>query len=125
MSVPTDLKYAKSHEWLRKTGEEAEVGITDYAQKEMGDIVFVELPEIEKEVQKGQECAVIESVKAASDIYAPVSGKITAVNDALEANPELINSDPYGKGWIFKISQSSHDDINELMGPDAYSEIIG
>ncbi|MDP8219220.1 MAG: glycine cleavage system protein GcvH [Candidatus Theseobacter exili] len=124
MSVPTDLKYAKSHEWLRKTGEEAEVGITDYAQKEMGDIVFVELPEIEKVFQKGQECAVIESVKAASDIYAPVSGKITAVNDALEANPELINSDPYGKGWIFKISQSSQDDINELMGPDAYSEII-
>ena len=125
MSIPADLKYAKSHEWLRKTAEGSEVGITDYAQKEMGDIVFVELPEPGSEVQKGQECAVVESVKAASDIYAPVSGTIEAVNTDLEANPELINSDPYGKAWIFKITQSDNDESDALMDAEMYAEMIG
>src|SRR5580698_8139209 len=106
-NVPADLKYAKSHEWIRVSGDTVAVGISDHAQHELTDVVFVELPAIGRKVKAGESCAVVESVKTASDIYAPVSGEITAGNADLAKNPELINNDPYGKGWIFEIKPSA------------------
>lgn len=125
MNVPADLKYTKTHEWVRFSGEEVTVGITDHAQTEMGDIVFVELPEIGDEFSPGQECAVLESVKAASDLSAPVSGKVIAVNSELDANPNLINSDPYGKGWIFKLKVKNLQETGNLIAPAEYASETG
>ncbi len=125
MSVPNNLKYAKSHEWVRVEGGIAVVGVTDHAQHELTDIVYVELPEVGARVEAGKECAVVESVKAASDIYAPVSGDITAVNDELTSGPELVNQDPHGKGWMFKIQMSDPGELNDLLSPDDYSHHIG
>src|ERR1051325_11561702 len=102
-NVPSDLKYAKSHEWVRVSGDTATVGITDHAQHELTDIVFVELPEVGRKVKAGEACAVVESVKTASDIYSPVSGDVVEVNPAVVADPALANSDPYGAGWLFKV----------------------
>src|SRR6188508_1616419 len=113
--VPADLKYAKSHEWVRISGDTAVVGITDHAQHELTDVVFVELPEVGRKVKAGESCAVVESVKTASDIYAPVSGEVTAVNKAVVDEPALVNNDPYGKGWFFQLRLSQAEDLNKLL----------
>lgn len=125
MNVPKNLKYTKTHEWVLAQGDTATVGITDHAQHELTDIVFVELPVSGTEVTAGKECAVVESVKAASDIYAPVSGEITGVNDALSNAPELVNDDPFGKGWLFKIRMSDPGQLDALLSPDDYASHIG
>ena len=125
MSVPNNLKYAKSHEWVRVEGETAVVGISDHAQHELTDIVYVELPPVGDRVEAGKECAVVESVKAASDIYAPVTGDIVAVNEELTRTPELVNQDSYGKGWMFKVKLSDLAELGELLSPTDYAAHIG
>ena len=119
-NTPTDLKYATSHEWARLDGDIITVGITDHAQEALGDLVFVELPEVGDSVNAGDEAGVVESVKAASDIYAPVSGEVVEVNPALEDTPELINSDPYGEGWMYKIKVSDLAELDDMMSADEY-----
>ncbi len=122
---PTDLKYSKSHEWARDEGDgTVTVGITDHAQELLGDLVFVELPEVGMPVQAEGECAVVESVKAASDIYSPVSGEIIEVNQALADAPESINEDAYGAGWIFKVRVSDATQLQGLLDADGYTEMI-
>ena len=125
MNVPEDLQYAATHEWLRLDGATGTVGITDHAQSELTDVVYVELPKVGAQVNAGQQICVVESVKAASDIYAPVSGTVTAVNDALSANPALLNTDPFGEGCIFKIGIEAGEDIEHLKSPAQYREQIG
>lgn len=124
--TPEDLQYAASHEWI-KAGDDgvATVGISDYAQGELGDVVFVELPELNSQVSARDEVSVVESVKTASDIYAPVSGEIVAVNDLLEDSPETINSSPYDDGWIFKIRMSNAEELKELLSAEEYRERCG
>ena len=124
MNVPADLKYAKTHEWVRVKGETATVGITDHAQHELTDVVFVEPPVVGRQVKAGEACAVVESVKTASDIYAPVSGEITAVNPTVAPHPDLINTDPYGQGWIFELKLSQTSEAAQLLPPEAYSKQI-
>ena len=124
-NVPTDLKYAKSHEWIRVSGETATVGITDHAQHELTDIVFVELPAVGRKVKAGEACAVVESVKTASDIYSPVSGEILEVNQAVVDKPELVNTDPHGNGWFYKIKLSDAAELNALLTPENYKAQIG
>ncbi len=124
MNVPTDLRFCPSHEWLRLEGDTATVGISDHAQEELTDIVFVELPEVGKAVDPGDPTAVVESVKAASDIYSPVGGEIVEVNPDVEADPSLVNTDPYGKGWIFKLKVKNADDASSLMDAAAYEAHI-
>jgi len=124
-NIPADLKYAKSHEWVRVAGGEATVGITDHAQHELTDIVFVELPEVGRKVKAGEACAVVESVKTASDIYSPVSGEVTAANKAVVDDPSLANSDPYGKGWFYKIKLANPADANSLLSPEQYGQQVG
>ena len=119
-NTPTDLKYATSHEWARLEGDIITVGITDHAQEALGDLVFVELPEVGDSVNAGDEAGVVESVKAASDIYAPVSGEVVEINPALEDTPELINSDPYGEGWMYKIKVSDLAELDDMMSADEY-----
>ena len=123
--VPSDLKYTKSHEWVRATGDTATIGITDHAQAELTDIVFVELPEVGRKVKAGDACAVVESVKTASDIYAPVSGEIVEANKAVVDEPALANTEPYAQGWFFKIKLSNPAELNSLMSPDQYKAQIG
>src|ERR1700761_7942410 len=118
--VPSDLKYAKSHEWVRVNGDTATVGITDHAQSELTDVVFVELPEKGRKVKAGEACAVVESVKTASDIYAPVSGEITEVNPPVVDNPALVNTAPYDGGWLYQIKLSNPAELNSLLSPDDY-----
>jgi glycine cleavage system H protein len=125
MLVPDNLKYADTHEWLRLEGEVGTVGITDHAQAELTDIVYVEVPTVGTKLEQKQTAAVVESVKAASDIYAPVGGEIIEVNKELEANPALVNTDPYGAGWLFKLKVSNKEELNGLKGPDAYQAQIG
>jgi glycine cleavage system H protein len=120
MNFPSDLKYTKSDEWIRVTGSEAEAGITDYAQSHLSDIVYVELPEVGAEFKQATPFGSIESVKAASDINLPVSGTITAVNDNLSDAPEVVNSDPYGKGWIVKFTPSDASELDGLLDATAY-----
>jgi len=124
MSIPTDLKYTDSHEWA-KVGSDGTVtvGITDHAQDRLGDLVFVENPPIGKSVRKGDECGVVESVKAASDIYAPISGEVVAVNDALSGSPELINEDAYA-AWMFKLKPSNPAELDSLLEAAAYEKLI-
>lgn len=122
MNVPEDLLYAKTHEWLRPSGGSATVGITDHAQQELTDVVYVELPAPGTHVSAGEQVCVVESVKAASDIYCPASGTVETVNDALTADPSLINSDPYGKGWIFTLRLDADADLSALNPPAAYSQ---
>lgn len=124
MNVPEDLKYAESHEWIRVEDGFGTVGITDHAQAELTDIVFVEPPSIGATAEQKGQIAVVESVKAASDIYSPVSGEIVEINAALEADPALLNTDPFGDGWIFKIKLSDPADLNALKSPEAYREQI-
>jgi glycine cleavage system H protein len=119
---PENLKYTKSDEWILIEGDSATVGITDYAQDQLNDIVFVELPEIGEQVTKEGRCGTVESVKAASDLFSPVAGSITAVNEALEDQPELLNSDPYGKGWIVKLNVTDSSGIADLMNAAAYAK---
>lgn len=123
---PEELRYSKDHEWVKDEGNgRVRVGITHYAQEELGDVVFVELPEVDATVKKDDGFAVVESVKAVSDIYAPVSGTIVEVNTALEENPERINSDPYGEGWIAVIQMSDPSELESLLSASEYREHIG
>lgn len=116
--------YSDEHEWVRVEGGEAVIGITDYAQKQLGDVVFVELPEVGKEVAKGDEAAVVESVKAASEVYAAVSGSVREVNEALTETPGLVNEDPLGKGWFFKLALSDESELEALMDEAAYAAFV-
>ncbi len=122
--VPADLKYAKTHEWVRFDGEAATVGITDHAQHELTDVVFVELPAKGRVLKAGEACAVVESVKTASDIYAPVGGTVVEVNEALAANPGLVNTEPYAAGWFFKLRPVIAADTATLMVSDDYGAIV-
>ncbi len=124
MSVPVDLKYSKDHEWVRVEGDVVVVGITDFAQSELGDVVFVELPALESELSAEAQLGVIESVKAVSDVLSPVSGVVVEVNSELEDTPELINDDCYGEGWIAKIRLTSADQLDDLLSPEEYEEVI-
>lgn len=124
-NVPSDLKYAKSHEWVRVAGDVATVGITDHAQHELTDVVFVELPDAGRKVKVGEACAVVESVKTASDIYSPVSGEILEVNKTVADNPALVNTEPYTNGWFYKIKLSHAADVNALLSPEDYKKQIG
>jgi glycine cleavage system H protein len=119
-NVPLDLKYAKSHEWVRVNGDVATVGITDHAQHELTDVVFVELPEAGRKIKAGEACAVVESVKTASDIYSPVSGEVTEVNQAVVDDPALVNSEPYEDGWFYRVKLSNPAELNALLGPEQY-----
>ena len=125
MNVPEDLLYTKSHEWIRREGENIRVGITDHAQAELTDVVFVELPKVGTQVEAQMPVAVVESVKAASDIYAPVKGTVVEANNALSNNPALINTDPFGQGWIFALKIDNADDLKNLQRPQAYKDQIG
>ena len=123
--VPADLKYAKSHEWIRVTGDTASVGITDHAQHELTDVVFVELPAVGRKVKAGEACAVVESVKTASDIYSPVSGEVLEANKAVVDNPALVNSDPFGAGWFYKIKLAAPAEVGGLLSAADYAKQIG
>ncbi len=123
-NIPSELKYVASHEWIRVEGDGTVViGVTDHAQDLLGDVVFVELPEAGAELAAGDEAGVVESVKAASDVYAPLSGEVVAINEELEDSPELVNSDPYGDGWFFKLKLSDADELNALMDGEAYADL--
>ena len=125
MNVPDDLFYTESHEWVRVEGENARVGITDHAQAELTDVVYVELPKVGAKAEARGQIAVVESVKAASDIYAPVKGNVVEVNKALEGNPALINTDPFGEGWIFVLKMESPDEVKQLKDAAGYRAAIG
>jgi len=125
MNTPSNLRFAASHEWVRLDGDIATVGISDHAQAELTDVVFVELPAMGRSVDAGDPTAVVESVKAASDIYAPIGGEVVEVNPEVEADPSLVNTDPYGKGWIFKLQVKSAADVDALMDAAAYEAQIG
>ncbi|MBM7335229.1 MAG: glycine cleavage system protein GcvH [Alcanivorax sp.] len=122
--IPAELRYRQSHEWVRVDGDVAVVGITDHAQDAMGDLVYVELPDVGQVFAAGDEAGVVESVKAASDIYAPVSGEITEINEALDDEPELVNNDPYAGGWLFKIKMADDGELKEMLTADQYQEQI-
>ncbi len=121
-NIPEELKYTESHEWVKVEGHTATIGITDYAQDQLTDIVFVELPEVDQEVEHKGECAVIESCKIAAELYAPVSGKITAVNEELTDHPEYLNQEPYGKGWILQIEMANPSELDKLMDAAGYKK---
>ncbi|WP_347273490.1 glycine cleavage system protein GcvH [Candidatus Kuenenia sp.] len=121
MNIPDELQYTKTHEWVKKIqGNEVSIGITDHAQHQLQDIVYVELPSIGRELKMGAPCAVVESVKAAYDIYAPLSGKVTKINQELRESPQLINEDPYGKGWFLHIEISNPNELADLLSPGQY-----
>ena len=124
-NVPDNLRYRDSHEWIDASQDPAPVGITDHAQEELTDVVFAELPKLGRKVSAGEQVAVIESVKAASDIYAPMAGEIVAVNEELSGNPSLINTDPYGAGWMFKLKIANPAEAETMLSPDAYRTLIG
>jgi glycine cleavage system H protein len=122
-NIPQQLQYTKSHEWVKKDEEYLTIGITDHAQTMLGDLVYVELPELEASFDAGQECAVVESVKAAADIYCPIAGEVVEINEAVIENPQLINQDPYGKGWLIRVRP--HDSVvSELLNAEEYSKVI-
>jgi glycine cleavage system H protein len=122
-NVPKSLKYSKTHEWIRQDEEFITVGITDHAQTMLGDLVYVELPEIENNFDAGQEVAVVESVKAAADVYCPISGEVVEINEYLLENPQIINEDPYGKGWLMRI-RPFENDLKALLSADQYSKVV-
>src|SRR5687768_11297382 len=124
MATPEDNRYAKSHEYVHLEGEIATIGITDYAQKELGDVVFVELPQVGTQLEMGDELGSIESVKAVSELFSPVGGEVIEVNEALADKPELVNTDPYGDGWMVKIRLAAADEADELMSAEEYEEYI-
>jgi glycine cleavage system H protein len=124
MNVPLDLRYTKSHEWIRPEGDVFVVGITDHAQEELTDIVYVEPPQVGAEVKAEATSAVVESVKAASDIYSPISGVVTEINEELASSPALLNTDPFGQGWIYKLRPSNPAEVESLLTPEAYTAQI-
>jgi glycine cleavage system H protein len=124
-SIPTNLKYLESHEWVRAEADgTVTVGISDHAQHALGDLVFVEVPEVGRSLNKGAAAAVVESVKAASDVYSPVSGEVVAKNDKLSGSPELVNTDPYGEGWLFKLRPSNTAELEQLLDSAAYEKVV-
>ncbi|HEY0745852.1 MAG TPA: glycine cleavage system protein GcvH [Steroidobacteraceae bacterium] len=124
-NIPADLKYTKSHEWVRQTHNGTlEIGITDHAQSALGDLVFVEVPDVGRSLSAGEACAVVESVKAASDVYCPLAGKVVANNPALASKPELLNEDPYGAGWLFRLESNASGNATSLMSPAAYETFL-
>jgi glycine cleavage system H protein len=124
MEFPRNLRYSKEHEWVLVDNDTATIGITDYAQEQLGDVVYVELPQVGAEVVKDKAFGVVESVKAVSDIFAPVSGMVAAVNTALPESPEKVNSDPYGEAWMIRVTMSNPQDMNDLMDADAYLKFV-
>jgi len=122
--VLEDFYYTKEHEWVQVDGETGTIGITDHAQKQLGDIVFVEVPEVDTELEKGDEAASIESVKAVADVFSPVSGTVTAVNEALEDEPEMVNREAQGAGWLFRLRLSNKSELNDLMNAAAYAKYL-
>ena len=124
MSYPDNLRYTKDHEWIKMEGDEATIGITDFAQKELGDIVYVEIETVGKELSAGDVFGTVEAVKTVSDLFLPVNGTVTEVNPALNNQPELVNSDPYGKGWMVKMKVANTADVEELMDAAAYGELV-
>ena len=125
MSVPSELRYSREHEWVRVDGNVARIGITDFAQESLGDVVFVQLPDAGLDIVAGASAAEIESTKSVSDVYVPVSGVVQAANDALVGAPELVNQDPYGDGWILEVALSDPTELDALLDADAYRELIG
>ena len=124
-SIPSDLKYLESHEWARLESDgTVTIGISDHAQGALGDLVFVETPEVGKALKKGGAAAVVESVKAASDVYSPISGEVIAANESLGSAPELVNQDPYGQGWLFKVKPSNKDELGQLLDSAAYEKVV-
>ena len=124
MNVPTDLLYTSDHEWVNVVGNVATIGITDFAESELGDIVFVEFPELSSTVEKGQSAGSIEAVKTVADLYMPISGTVIAVNENLDNNPEAVNDTPYGDGWMVKIEIANQDEISDLLTATAYDDLI-
>ncbi len=125
MQVPENLKYSNDHEWVAVDGDTATIGITDYAQGELGDLVFVELPDVGSEANQGESFGTVEAVKAVSDLFAPVSGEVVEINEALADDPEVVNKDPYGGGWMIKVKMSNADELDALLDADAYKALIG
>lgn len=125
MAVPSEFKYSKEHEWVKVEGNTATIGITEYAQGELGDIVFVELPDVDDEINEGDTFGSVESIKTVSELYAPVSGKIVETNDELEDSPEFVNESPYEKAWMVKVELSDESQLDELLSAEQYSEMIG
>ena len=125
MNIPAELKYTKDHEWVSLEGDIATVGITDFAQSELGDIVYVEVETLDQTLEKDEVFGSVEAVKTVSDLFLPLAGEIIEFNDSLESDPEKVNSDPYGEGWMIKIKVSNVDDFNELLSSEAYKELIG
>lgn len=125
MNIPSELKYTKDHEWVKIEGDTATVGITDFAQRELGDIVYVEVETLDQTLAKDEVFGTVEAVKTVSDLFLPLSGEIIEFNDSLESNPETVNSDPYGDGWMVKVKISDSSEINELLSSDQYKELIG
>jgi glycine cleavage system H protein len=125
VNLPDNLRYAETHEWVRLDGDIAFVGVSDYAQDSMGDITFVEFPQVGDTFQKGEQFGSLESTKAVSELFMPVSGEILAINESLAESPGLVNSDPYGEGWIVQVKPSHIEDMESLAGPDAYRETLG
>ncbi len=124
MNLPSELRYTKTHEWVRKTGDKLVVGISDYAQHEISDVVFVELPHVGQQVEQGKAISIVESVKAAFDIYSPVSGTVKAINTMLESDPAIVNQDPYGKGWFFELTPIKSTEWDNLLTKDQYEQVI-
>ncbi len=125
MNLPSDIKYTKEHEWTKIEGNVATIGVTDFAQSELGDIAWIEMPEIGAETKKGDPFGTIEAVKTVEDLFAPLSGKIVEINEGLLDSPEWVNDDPYGKGWIVKLEYSTESEIENLLSAEEYSELIG
>lgn len=125
MNIPAELKYTKDHEWVKIEGNIAIVGITDFAQGELGDIVFVDVDSVDDELEAGEVFGSVEAVKTVSDLYLPISGKVIEFNEELESEPELVNSDPYGRGWIIKLELADGADLSELLTAEQYQEVIG
>ena len=125
MSIPNNLKYTKEHEWVLVEGSVGTIGVTDYAQGELGDVVYVDIDPALSEIKKGESIGTIEAVKTVSDIFAPFSGKVIELNNEIKDSPELVNSDPYGKGWMIKVKISNDSEVGELLSSDAYKQLIG
>lgn len=125
MNIPADLKYTKDHEWIRIEGSEATIGITDFAQNELGDIVYVDIPTVGEEVSREAIFGTVEAVKTVSDLFMPLSGTVNAANTSIDQNPESVNKDPYGAGWMIKITVSKPEEIGQLLDAEAYKSLIG
>lgn len=123
-NIPEDLRYSEEHEWLRLTGDQVTIGITDHAQSQMGDIVFIELPEVGDEITRGEAFGTLESTKAVSELFAPISGKIVEINETLIDAPEAINEDPYGDGWMLRVEPADPSDLDDMLSPEGYQEHI-